>query len=200
MKRQEGAQVEGVRVGQAFHHIVANDFRIAHDHGAVEAVVPAAFLGAVLDAGVEDAVYAFFQQVFDVPVDEFGRIAGRIGGNRVHGLFKQLLGGRVGQDDGVAQLGEEGKPEGIIFVHVQHAGNTDGTAGTLLQRFVPIEQEIVLDLVHVGQGFFAGCRRAGSAPFAAVARNEGTAVVEGVDRQQAIVGAQAAVANRRGDR
>ena len=152
-----------------------------------------------MDAGIENAVYALFQQVFDVAVDELGRIAGRIGGDRVHGLFKQFLGGWVGQDDGVAQLGEESKPEGIVFVHVQHAGNADGAAGALLQRFVLVEQQIVLDLVHVGQRFLAGCRRAGGAPFAAVARNEGTAVVEGVDRQQAVIRAQAAVADRRGD-
>ena len=86
---QEGAQVGRIGFGQAFAHVVADDFGIAHDHGAVEGVVFAAFAGAILDARIEDAVDAFFQQVFDVAVDQFGRVAGRIRRDRVHRLFKE---------------------------------------------------------------------------------------------------------------
>ena len=89
VERQEGAEIGRIGFGQAFAHVVADDFGIAHDHGAVEGIVLAAFAGAVLDAGIEDSVDAFFQQVFDVAVDQFGRVAGRIRRNRVHRLFKE---------------------------------------------------------------------------------------------------------------
>ena len=89
VERQEGAEIGRSGFGQAFAHVVADDFWITHDHRAVEGVVLAAFAGAILDARIEDAVDAFFQQVFDVAVDQFGRVAGRIRRDRVHGLFKE---------------------------------------------------------------------------------------------------------------
>ena len=61
MEGQEGAEVGRIGFGQAFAHVVADDFGIAHDHGAVEGIVLAAFAGAVLDARIEDAVDALFQ-------------------------------------------------------------------------------------------------------------------------------------------
>ena len=198
MERQEGAEVRRIRFGQSFAHVVADDFRITHDHGAVEGVVLTAFLRPVLDAGIEDAVDALLKEVFDVAVDEFGRIAGRIGRNRVHGFFKESFRGRIGQDDGVAEFGKEGKPEGIVFIHIEDSGDADGAARCIDQGFIA-EEEIVFYLIHIRQRLLAGCRRTGSASFAAVARNEGTAVVEGVDREQAVVGAEAAVADRRRD-
>ena len=86
-------------------------------------------------------------------VNELGRIACRIGRNRFHGLFKELFGRRIGQDDAVSQMGKESEPEGIIFVHIEHAGNAYGTAGSLFrfQRLIMIEQAVVLYFVHIRQ-------------------------------------------------
>ena len=198
MEGQEGAEVGCIGFGQAFAHVVADDFGIAHDHGAVEGIVLAAFAGAVLDARIEDAVDALFQEVLDVAVDQFGRVAGRVRRDRVHGLFKQGLRRRVREDDGVAEFGEEREPEGIVFVHIEDPRDTDGAARRIFYGLVA-EEQVIFDLVHVGQRLLAGCCRAGGTAFAAVARDEGTAVVEGVDRQQAVVGAQAAVADGRRD-
>ena len=91
VKRQEGAKIERIGVAQPFSHVVADDFRIAHDHGAVKGIILAAFLRPVLDAGIENTVYFLFQQVFDMAVDELGRIARRIGRYRIHGLLENLL-------------------------------------------------------------------------------------------------------------
>lgn len=131
-------------------------------------------------------------------VDQFGRVAGRVRRDRVHGLFKQGLRRRVREDDGVAEFGEEREPEGIVFVHIEDPRDADGAARRIFYGLVA-EEQVIFDLVHVGQGLLAGCCRAGGTAFAAVAGDEGTAVVEGVDRQQAVVGAQAAVADGRRD-
>ena len=96
VERQEWAQVPCIRIAQPFGHVIADDFRVTHDHGAVERIVFTAFFGPVLDAGIEDAIDPFFQQVFNMAVDKFGRIAGRIGRNRFHGLFKELFRRRIG--------------------------------------------------------------------------------------------------------
>ena len=89
MYRQERAQVGCIGIAQPFLHVIADDFRIAHDHRAIEGVIFAAFLRAILDARVENAVYALFQQIFDMPMDEFCRIACGIRRYSIHGFFKE---------------------------------------------------------------------------------------------------------------
>ena len=131
-------------------------------------------------------------------VDQFGRIAGRVRRDRIHGLFKQGLRRRIREDDRVAEFGEECEPEGIVFVHVEDPRDADGAARRVGDGLVA-EEQVVFDLVHVGQRLLAGRCRTGGAAFATVAGDERTAVVEGVDRQQAVVGAQAAVTDRRRD-
>ena len=94
-------------------------------------------------------------------------------------------------------MGEEGKPEGIIFIHIEHAGNAYGTAGSVscFQRLIVVEQAVVLYLVHIRQRLTLFGRRTGSAPFTAVPRDERPAVIKGIDREKTIIGAQTAVAD-----
>ena len=78
MERQERTKVYGVAVCEPFRHVVSDHFGITHDHRAVERIVLRFFGRAVLDAGIKNTVDTFFEQVFNMAVDEFCRITGRI--------------------------------------------------------------------------------------------------------------------------
>ena len=58
-----------------------------------------------------------------------------------------------------------------------------------------MEQAIVFYLVHIGQRFLFLTRRTGSTAFTAISCDERTAVVKGIDRKEAVVGAQPTVAD-----
>ena len=143
IKGQKRADKWRLRFRKAFVHVVFNDFRVRHDHGAVKVIIFAAFLRAVLDARIENTVDFLFQQIGYVPVDEFGRIAGRVGRNSVHCFLEEVLRRLIGKDDFIPEFGKECKPERIVFVHIENAGNADGTARRFFKRFVVREEAVV---------------------------------------------------------
>lgn len=89
-----------------------DNFRVAHDHRAVEVIVLAAFRRTVLNARIEDAVDLFLQEVFNMPVNELGRIAGRIGRNCVDSFSVQLFRRLVRQNYAITETGKKVNQKG----------------------------------------------------------------------------------------
>ena len=139
-----------------------------------------------------DEVRVLLEQVHDVSVGELGRIAHALGRHGLDAGLVGLLGGLVGEHHREAQVGEEGVPEGIVLVHVERARDAHRTArGGAGVEHRAVEQQLVLEREQVGRGDL-GLLVAG-ALLAAVARDEAVTVAKVVDREQAVVGAAAAV-------
>ena len=97
-------------------------------------------------------------------------------------LAQHLLGGGGGKHHAEAQFREQREPHGVVFIHVQHAGDAYGAARGLVgreRRIVP-EQPLVLVVEEVGQAFIRSALA--RAAFAAVAGHEARAVGEAGSR------------------
>lgn len=70
-------------------------------------------------------------QVHDMTMAEFGRITDGLGGNGGHAVSVHLFGRSRGKYHTESQTGEQGEPQGIVFVYVQDAGNADCTTGAM---------------------------------------------------------------------
>ena len=92
---QEGMFKADVFLQEDVVHIVSDHFRIRSDDGTVVVVrCRRVFRPLVVDVGVENPVHLPIHQPLDVTVNQFRRIAGRIGGNGLHSRLVQRLGRR----------------------------------------------------------------------------------------------------------
>ena len=68
-------------------------------------------------------------------VSQFRRITLGFTGDGFNAKLVDLTGR---EHNAVAQFGEEGEPERIVLVHIQHSGDTNYTSGSLVsvQRFI----------------------------------------------------------------
>ena len=188
----EGADELGARLQEALH-VVADDLGVGRHDGAVEGVFGLGELLLEVDAGVEDRRDALVQQGLDVPVDQLGRVAHVLRGDRLHAGLEEVVVGAARDHDAEAQSGEHRKPERVVFVHTEHARDADVAAERLfLGEAAVSEDPLVLPVVEVGQVRLLGDALQGRAALAAVARHVALAVGERRDGHLAVVLAQAA--------
>ncbi len=92
-------------------------------------------------------------KVLNVTMYQLCRIANGLRGDGLHALGVQGVARLRGQNHPKTQLGEEGKPEGVVLVHVEDARNPDRASGGLVlgQGFVVVKAPLVLVVVEVGQ-------------------------------------------------
>jgi hypothetical protein len=122
-------------------------------------------------------------------VEQLGRIAHRIRGDGVLALEVELSGGLRREDHLKVEPGEEGEPEGEIFVHIEAKGNAYPSPGPVPVA-LPLQSPKFFILIghKVGQLDLLLAQGAG----AAVARDEASPAVKLVDGEGAVVGAQVA--------
>ena len=73
-------------------HIIGYHFRISGHYRAVVMVLRAfVFLLFVVDARIEYPLFSCFHECLDMAVNQFGRIAGGVGGNGIYAPFVYFL-------------------------------------------------------------------------------------------------------------
>ena len=89
-------------------------------------------------AGVENGLDAFIDKPLHMAVGELGGVALGFRGDGLHAQLVNFSVGLGGENHPKAQFPEECRPEGVIFVHIQHSGDTNYTSGSLVsvQRFI----------------------------------------------------------------
>ena len=173
--------------------VQAQRFGVAGHDGAVEVVArPFVLLALPLAAREPDEVRVLVQQVHDVAMGQFGRVAHAFAGHGLDARLVGLLRGRVGQHHAEAQLREEREPEGVVLVQVERPRDAHRSTRRFLnrQRFVA-EQALALVLVqvrHVLRFVERAC-----ALFAAVARDEAAVLARGRVHAEVVHGQKAAV-------
>ena len=170
-------------------HIGGQQLGIVGHHGAVVVVVPDALVVVIGHTGIPDGVHTLLHQGLHMAVEELGGVADRVRGDGVLALDVQLAGGLGREDHLEVQLGEEGKPEGEVFVHIQAEGDAHAAPGAVAGTLAVHGPQLIVLVEHqVGVGHLLLAQGAG----AAVARDEAAAAVELVDGEGAVVGAQVA--------
>ena len=189
----EGPEVADLLVRHVLD-VVLEVFGVGDDDRAVEVVLGVAgFLVFIEHAGVEDGADAAVDEPLDMPVGELRGVALGFRGDRVHAALIELPGGEGGELQTEAQLPEEHRPEGIVLIDPEHAGNADRAAGRLvrLQRRVG-KEPLALEVHQVGGLLHRGL--IAEAALTAVPGDVLPAAGEGVDGEEAVVLAAAAVA------
>ena len=169
-------------------HVVGDDLGVrGHDRAVVVIRLLRILYSFIVDARVEDELLSVLRQPLDVPVDDLRRIARCVGRNRIHSQFIDGLAGLRRENDSVAELRPEGKPERIVLIHVQDARDAHFSSGSILcvERFV-LEQPFEFILVEIRE-LTVGRFRFAFSLFAAVSGDQTAAVRELVDGQQAVV-------------
>ena len=167
-KGHKGIHETHVFLGQRLH-VIFNIFRVGGDHGTVVVVACVrALIALIRDAGVEDELYALFDEPGHMSVHQLGRIAFGFAGDGFDSQLIELPGGLGRQHHMVAQLLKEHSPEGEVFIHVEHPGNAYRTAVRLVhgQGFV-VKHPVVLVIKQIGN-LFLGLFKA-KTPLTAVA-------------------------------
>ena len=124
----KGPDIMDLSVGDGLH-IVFQVFRIGNHDGAVKMVLRrGGFFLLIEDTGVEDGLYPLFHQPLHMAVGQLGRIALRLRGDGFHTQRVQIAVREGGEDHTETQFLEKGCPEGIVFIQVEHPGDTDGAA------------------------------------------------------------------------
>ena len=142
-------------------------------------------------AGMENGLDALVNEPLDMTVRKLCRVALGFRRNGLHAQLVNLPGGEGRQHHPEAQLPEEGSPEGIIFVHVQHSGNADDAPLGLFfgQRRI-IEEPLTLVEHQVGSLLLL--IPAAGALFAPVAADVLPTTGELIHGEHTVVGAAAA--------
>ena len=189
-KGHKGPDIADFSLGDGFH-IVFKVFGIGGDHGAAVVIlgIPV-FLVFIEYAGVENGGDALVDEPLHMAVGQLGRIALGFRGNGVHAQLVNLPVRERRQHCPNAQLPEEGGPEWIIFIHVQHSGQAQGPSSLLfLGKRGIVKHPLPLVGDHV-RGFFPGAGFTGSF-FAAVAGNMPPPAGEHIDGKHTVVPAAA---------
>ena len=181
-------------------HVAADVLRIRRDDRAVVVVLRRVLLidHVIRLARVEDLRDALFDEIHDMTVHELCRIAERVGGHSRHALVVHLRARFAGDLHAVAEEREEGEPERIILVHIEHARNADGAARRMLERPVVAEQPLVFIAVDIRRLRLVRFLTADAA-LAAVAREIFAAVGEFLHCDETFIPAAAAAVRARLD-
>ena len=173
-------------------HVVFQVLGVGGHNGAAVVILGILVLLVFVEhTGVENGGDSLVDEPLDVAVGQLGRVALRLRRNGVHALFVDLPVREGGQHRPDTQVPEEGSPEGVILIHIQHSGESHSAPGSLLlrQRLVG-EHPLLLEGHHVG-GLLP---LVGSSPalLAAVAGDVPPAPGEDIDGEHTVVGAAAA--------
>ncbi len=130
---------------------------------------------------VEDEVDILLNEPADVAVDKLCRVTCRLGRNGFDAEFVDLVRACRREDDAVAELFEESRPERVVLVYTEDTRNADGPAGSLVsvQRFI-VEDSLQLIFIEVRNAVCILLEA--EAALAAVAGDELTAAGKAVDR------------------
>ena len=181
----EGPDVAHLAVGHGFH-IVLQVLGVGHHNGAVIVVLGILCLLVLVEhAGMEDGLDPAADQPLHMAVGQLGGVALGFRGDGFHTQLVKLSVGQGGQRHPEAQLPEEGGPEGIVFVEVQHPGDADGATGGGFQGRV-VEHALQLVGYHIGGGSLSA---AAGSPLAPVAGDMALAAGEAADGEHTAVGA-----------
>ena len=188
-KGEEGADVADFAVCDGFH-VVFQILRVGDHDGAVVMILRAGgFLMLIEYAGMENGFDSLIDEPLHVTVGEFGGVALGFRGDGLHAQLVNFSVGHGGENHPKAQFPEECRPEGVVFVHIQHSGNADDTPDGIFQRRI-VEHPVQLICHHVGA--FPPGSRAAQTLFASVAGDVAASAGEFVDGQHTPVGAAAA--------
>ena len=122
-----------------FFHVVFYVFRIRSNDRTIVMVVGAFHLiPFIRNAWIENEVHTVFDQPHDMSMDQLGRIAYGFTRDGFDTQRIDISGRLRAQNNLVAQFCKEGKPEWIVFIHIQYARNTHFTPSGLIfrQRFI----------------------------------------------------------------
>ena len=148
-KGEEGADVADFAVCDGFH-VVFQILRVGDHDGAVVMILRAGGLLMLVEhAGVENGLDAFIDKPLHMAVGELGGVALGFRGDGLHAQLVNFSVGLGGENHPKAQFPEECRPEGVIFVHIQHSGNADDAPAGIFQRGI-VEHPLQLICHHVG--------------------------------------------------
>ena len=168
-------------------HIGADDLRVVGHHRAVIMVIPQLLIQVVGHTGVKDGLYLLGNEGLHMAVHQLG---GEADGVRRDGVLPgkvQLPAAEGAGDHLKAQLGEEGVPEGQQLKDIKAHGQPQLSPGSG-------HRAVALELLQLPLAKVQGIVRlpVGDGPLAPVAADVPSAAAEGVHRQAAVVGAEAA--------
>ena len=194
-KGKERVEIAHGAVGHALN-VILDVLGIGGNDGAVVVVLRTGDLLMLIEhTGVEDGLYAPVDEPLGVAVRELGGIALRLRRDALHAQLVDRARGERGENDAEAQVAEERRPVGIVFIHVQHARNADLSA----RRVFLLERGIGKHtLALVGKEIFTALGGAFTAQrlFAAVAAHMTPPAGEDADREHAVVLAALAARGR----
>ncbi len=169
-------------------NIVFDVFRVGGDDGTVVMVVGVRKLVPLIgNTGIEDQFHSLLDQPGHMPMGQLCRIAFGLAGDGFNAQLINLPVRGRGENNPVAQLRKEGVPEGVVFVHIQHPGNSDDPSFCLVCfQGSPAEEQFVFEIIEVWNVFLI--LFLADAPLAAVSADKLTAAGEAVDGQAALVG------------
>ena len=187
IEKQEALVAENI-------HVAAQEFAVVGDNGAVVMVVGGVFVDVPGQTGIEDGVRTHGDELFDVTVHDLCRVARRIGRDRELSEFVRAAGGVAGNDRREAEIFKNSVPQREQFEHSErhreadHAAFSDRFRNLVRahrEKFVPL---VFVQVRHIRIDVFDA-----ETLFALVAGDEARAAREGIDGQQAVVRASAAL-------
>ena len=171
-------------------HIRGDDLGIVGNHRAVVVVVAQLLVQVIAHAGVEDGFDALADEPIDMAVHQFGRETDGVRRNgRLPGDI-QLAAGKWGNGHIKPEIGKQRVPEGQKLIQIQAEGQADCSAGSVFSPVVHQGGELFLLVgiqIQAAAALFSGDRTV-----TPVAADETPAGAEIVNRQPAVVFAQAA--------
>ena len=176
-------------------HIVGDDFGICGYYGAVVMVGSVGvFHPFIVDAWIEDLLFASVHQFPDVAVNDLCGIAGGIRADIFHALLIDVLCGHGAQHHVIFQFRKECVPEGIILKDIQHSGNGDAASYSLFLRkwLIVLKESSELVLIEVGQ--IVVCQIQACALLTAISCDVSLFVAESGDGEETVVLASPAAA------
>ena len=179
-------------------HVILDVLRVGGDDRAVVVVVGLLKLIPFVGNGrVEDMFHTLVDQPLHMTVGQFRRITLGFARDGLDAQFIDLPCGSRGEYYPEAEFCEKCKPERIVLVHVQHAGDADLAArGRLFgERFViKVAVQFIVKEVRHGVLYLLFAQ----SPLAAVSGNELAAAAEVIDGQTAGICTSAAFGHSRG--
>ena len=185
-KGHEGAQ-EADMLGLKLLNIVLDVLGIARDNRAVVVIARAVLLIPLVgNAGVEDGLHAVLDEPGHMAVCNLRRVALRLRGNRLDAELVNLSGRNRREHHAEAEFAEEDRPERVVLVEVQHAGNADGAARCLiLGEGLDVKEAVHLVVEEIRNFLLLPVQT--EAALAAVARDEAATAAELVHGEHALV-------------
>ena len=106
------------------------------------------------DARIEDEIGGLLDEPSDMTVCDFCGVACRFRGDCIDTEFVDFLRRLWRRNDAEAQGIEKCEPERIVFVHIEHARNADGTARCVFGRSRCVVERAI-EFVSIEIGDFA---------------------------------------------